>query len=221
MKLRKALTIGLALAALTVQVTAHAEDEPKRPRLRRQVVLLRAELAELATQMSYVTRQLGDGPGGAPSVPNAPGGICGDPCTTDSDEDGIGDCEDYCPCDPNIADEDADSIPDCADPCLDDPIQACIDPCNVDSDGDGTNDCDDVCPWDPAAATDSDADGIPDCQDFCPDDPANICFEPCNVDRDGDGVDDCDDVCPWVGIPTTPGAIPECLPPVGGLRHRR
>jgi len=219
MKSRYVTMIGLALAAITLSVAvAHAQDEPKRPRLRKQVILLRAELAELAIQVSYATRGLADQPNGGPSVP---GGICGDPCATDSDEDGLGDCEDYCPCDPNIADEDGDSIPDCADPCLDDPIQACIDPCNIDSDGDGTNDCDDVCPWDPAAAGDEDEDGIPDCQDFCPGDPQNLCFEPCNVDRDGDGIDDCDDVCPWLGIPTEPGTVPECLPPPVGGVHRR
>ncbi len=211
MKPRHFLAIGLAAAALALSVgTSLADEEPRRPRLRKQVLLLRAELAELATQVSFATRELAD----QPVAPGFPGdSLCGDPCATDSDEDGLGDCEDYCPCDPNTADDDADSIPDCADPCPGDAVQACIDPCNLDSDGDGTKDCEDPCPWDPAPAGDEDEDGIPDCQDYCPGDPENLCFEPCNIDRDGDGVDDCNDVCPWLGIPGDPGTIPECLPP--------
>ena len=217
MRTRKALTIGLAIAALAIHVAAAAQDEPKRPRLRRQVILLRAELAQLATQVSYATRAIADQP--QPGFPA--GSLCADPCATDSDGDGLGDCEDYCPCDPNTADGDGDAVPDCADPCPDDATDACIDPCNMDSDGDGTNDCEDVCPWDPAPVTDADEDNIPDCQDFCPGDPDNICFEPCRVDQDGDGVGDCDDECPWSGIPgTTDPNMPDCLPPPVGGFHR-
>ena len=210
MKTRHLLTIGLALAALALGVAAgNAEDQVKRPRLRKQVILLRAELAELATQVSFANRAIAD----QTSFPG--GSLCADPCATDSDGDGLGDCEDYCPCDPNTADEDGDTIPDCADPCPGDAIQACIDPCNMDSDADGANDCVDPCPWDPAPATDSDGDKIADCQDFCPGDPQNLCFEPCKLDRDGDGIGDCEDVCPWVAE-TADGTIPECVPPPVG-----
>jgi len=208
MKQRHLFAIGLALAALTIGVAAgHADEEPRRPRLRKQVMLLRAELAALATHVSFA----GHESAGAPSIPG--GSICADPCATDSDQDGLGDCEDYCPCDPNTADGDGDAIPDCADPCPDDAVQACIDPCNVDSDGDGAKDCEDPCPWDPAAATDEDGDGIPGCQDFCPGDPENLCFEPCKVDRDGDNIGDCEDPCPWAGTVSPDGEPTICLPP--------
>lgn len=217
MKPRALAAIALALGLLAGSVpSTHAEDvpedAPKRQRLRRQVMLLRAELAELATQVNFTSKALAE----RPLYPD--GSLCSDPCATDSDGDGLGDCADYCPCDPNTDDNDADAIPDCADPCPDDAVQACIDPCNMDSDGDGKKDCEDPCPWDPAPSDDEDNDNIPDCQDYCPGDPANLCFEPCKIDRDGDGVADCDDVCPWEsGVPEPGDATSmECLPPPVG-----
>lgn len=211
MKTRHPVMIGAAVAALALTLSAFADDnQPRRPRLRKQVMLLRAELAELATQVSFVTKGVGVQPGDA--MPGFPAGsLCADPCATDSDGDGLGDCEDYCPCDPNTADDDADAIPDCADPCPGDAVQDCINPCKVDSDKDGTNDCEDPCPWDPAGSVDSDHDNIPDCQDYCPNDSENLCFEPCKIDRDGDGIGDCDDACPWVS--GADGTIGECVPP--------
>ncbi|MCP4892467.1 MAG: hypothetical protein GY911_01460, partial [Actinomycetales bacterium] len=115
---------------------------------------------------------------------------------TDIDGDGISDCYDNCPDDPNKTEPGA-----CG--------------CGVadtDSDGDGTPDCLDNCPDDPnktepgacgcgVADTDTDGDGTPDCLDSCPTDPNKT--EPgdcgCGVedtDSDGDGVADCVDPCP-------------------------
>lgn len=208
MKTRKMIAIGLvAMAALAFQAVAGDAQPGRRPGLKKQVAELRAELAQLSNQVNFTNRAIAD-------MPSFPGGsLCGDPCATDSDEDGIGDCEDYCPCDPNTADGDTDGIPDCADPCPDDTANECMNPCNWDSDGDGVNDCEDVCPWDPAPATDDDEDGIPDCQDFCPGDPQNICFEPCRLDSDGDGVSDCEDGCPWAPDVNDDGSTQGCVAP--------
>jgi len=126
------------------------------------------------------------------------GGMCGDPCTVDSDDDGIGDCDDICPCDDNDVDTDHDGNADCSDPCPNDGTDACANPCNNDGDHDGTNDCDDPCPYDPAGPVDSDGDGIPDCQDACPHNADHDCYADCEWDQDGDGLPDCSDPCPWV-----------------------
>lgn len=187
--------------------------KPGKVGLRKEVARLRAEVAQLVTQVNYMNRDEASPPSGGGAVPGwGPDGMCGDPCAVDSDDDGIDDCQDYCPCDPDVADTDGDGIPDCADACPDDATDACLNPCNFDSDGDGTGDCEDPCPWDPAAAIDADNDGTYDCSDPCPQDARNECFDPCRLDQDGDGVPDCKDPCPWEG-PGPDGTISICLPP--------
>jgi len=126
------------------------------------------------------------------------GGMCGDPCTVDSDGDGTGDCDDICPCDDNSVDTDHDGNADCSDPCPNDGTDACANPCNNDGDHDGVNDCDDPCPHDPAAPVDSDGDGTHDCNDACPNNADHDCYNDCEWDQDGDGLPDCSDPCPWV-----------------------
>ena len=54
-----------------------------------------------------------------------------DPCSLDSDGDGVNDCDDACP---DVWGDGPDGCP-------------AADPCSVDSDGDGVNDCDDACPY--------------------------------------------------------------------------
>jgi parallel beta-helix repeat protein/predicted outer membrane repeat protein len=134
-------------------------------------------------------------------------------CSGDLDGDGVLDCVDGCPDDPNKgepgvcgcgvsdADSDGDGTVDCNDGCPDDPnkTEPGICGCGVsdaDSDGDGTVDCNDGCPDDPdktepsvcgcgVADVDTDDDEILDCLDNCPD-TAN----PDQADADGDGVGD-------------------------------
>ncbi len=137
-------------------------------------------------------------------------------CTCpDSDSDGVDDCSDGCPSDPNkiavgtcgcgVADTDSDSdgTPDCSDGCPSDPNKIAVGTCgcgvaDTDSDSDGTPDCNDACPSDPnkiaagtcgcgVADTDSDSDGTPDCNDACPSDPNKIAAGTC-----GCGVADTD-----------------------------
>ncbi len=207
-EIRRALVLtGLVLVAVAMAAGTGDAKKPGKPKLRAQIAELRGDLAQLSTQVNFTNRTL-------EGLPPLGGPLCGDPCSTDSDQDGIGDCEDICPCDPTTTDSDGDQTPDCADPCPDDATDACIDPCRMDSDGDGTNDCEDPCPYDPAPAADTDEDGIPDCQDFCPEDPLNGCFDPCLLDQDGDGTTDCRDDCPWAAEPV-PGGSPNgfCLPP--------
>jgi len=185
------LVLGILVGALVVGGWS-GEAKTRRPRLRAEVAQLRAKVVQLEGELNFQQRR------DAVSVVPGPGGICTDPCTFDSDGDGIGDCEDLCPCDPNNGDGDGDGIPDCIDPCPEDATDACIDPCRMDSDGDGVTDCEDPCPWDPAPAQDGDKDGVADCQDPCPEDAANRCFDPCPLlDQDGDGTRDCIDPCPW------------------------
>jgi PKD repeat protein len=86
-------------------------------------------------------------------------------CLLDSDNDGVPDCHDGCPADPNKGSPGV-----CG--------------CGVsdqDSDGDGVPDCRDRCPG--QVDRDSDGDTVPDCVDVCPgyDD---------RLDSDGDGVPD-------------------------------
>lgn len=206
MTLRKTAPLILALVVGTLIGWTFSADakKPKRVSLRREVALLKARIAELESRVSFEERQ----PSKGSDMPvSSPGGLCDDPCATDSDGDGIGDCEDACPCDADNADSDGDGAADCWDPCPDDPTDACIDPCRQDSDGDGTNDCDDPCAWDAAPPSDDDGDDLPSCVDPCPDDPTNQCATPCPLDADGDGVGDCDDPCPWgeKGPCVTPG----------------
>ena len=113
----------------------------------------------------------------------------------DTDGDGVIDCTDECPLDPNKGavgncgcghgdeDSDADGIPDCRDRCPHDPVKSLPGVCgcatmDVDSDADGTLDCIDQCPnlpdnaggaaGCPAAAEDFDNDGVPNFIDVCP-----------------------------------------------------
>lgn len=106
-------------------------------------------------------------------------------CTADADSDGLADCHDACPTDPQK------SLPgDCG--------------CSVsdaDTDLDGTPDCQDQCPQVPDF--DSDSDGLADCQDLCPFDPLKSAPQVCGCgtpedDLDQDGVPDCvdaDNIC--------------------------
>jgi hypothetical protein len=186
---RATLAIVLLLAA-----AGPADAKRARSKLRNELTVLKARLAQLETRLQVETRRLDA------TLPNIVGGfpgLCTDPCTVDSDGDGVGDCEDFCPCDAGNGDDDGDGWADCYDPCPGDAENACIDPCRMDGDGDGTPDCEDPCPWDPAASTDADGDNVPDCFDPCPDNPTNDCFDPCPLDSDGDGAKDCTDPCPF------------------------
>ncbi len=149
---------------------------------------------------------------------------------TDTDADGVFDCEDNCPLAANADqfDTDGDAVGDACDACPEDPdksldagICGCGNP-DVDSDGDGVFNCDDLCPLDDdktapgecgcgSADLDADDDGTADCLDRCPIDPAKT--EPgqcgCGVseaDTDADGAPDCVDGCPTDPDKTTPGA---------------
>lgn len=132
----------------------------------------------------------------------------------DDDGDGVANCGDGCPDDPNKTspgtcgcgtpddDTDADGTADCLDDCPDD----------VDTDNDGVDDCLDGCPDDPDklmpgacgcgnSDDDSDGDGVPDCNDDCPDDGNKVDAGVCgcgnaDADSDGDGWLDCFDNCP-------------------------
>jgi hypothetical protein len=186
-----AVVLGAGLLLLPSLVLAHPHSHP---RMLKRIASLEASLALqtnlLKSQIDYQARRTENMmPGG--------GGMCGDPCTVDSDDDGIGDCEDVCPCDDNSVDTDHDGNADCSDPCPDDSTDACANPCTQDGDHDGVNDCDDPCPYDPAAPVDSDGDGIHDCQDACPHNADHNCYSECEWDQDGDGLPDCSDPCPW------------------------
>ncbi len=215
---------GAVLAIFLVcSLAGTVEASVKSRKLRTELTELKSRLAQLEGQLSYLLRAqaAGGGPARTPARPDMagpwlpwPGGLCSDPCASDSDGDGIGDCEDICPCDASSGDDDGDGIPDCADPCLGDASNACVDPCRGDSDGDGRGDCDDPCPFDPAPERDGDADQIPDCVDPCPSDRKNGCYEPCPLDSDGDGLRDCHDQCPWAANedPSLPCRVPPSLP---------
>jgi hypothetical protein len=214
--------VSIVFTFLFVVTSFESADALTRARLRRQVGKLRTEVSQLAAQVDFLTRSASDGArpvqGGGVIYPGTSWNMCADPCASDSDGDGLGDCEDWCPCDPNTADDDSDGYPDCADPCPGDTANDCMNPCNWDSDGDGIGDCEDKCPYDPAPEVDTDADGIVDCQDICPQDPSNQCWDWCNLDQDGDGTADCKDPCPWsAGEGDTTSCVP---PPVGALRSR-
>ena len=116
-------------------------------------------------------------------------------------------------------DTDGDGVDDCDDGCPDDPFKSAPGDCgcgveDLDSDKDGVADCNDGCPTDPnktdpgtcgcgVSDEDSDGDGAPECIDNCPDDPNKS--EPgncgCGVpetdvfgDLDCDGDYDIDDI---------------------------
>ena len=186
----------LMLAVLVpLFVAPDVDARSKRKGVRAEIAALKARIAELESAIDFQLRRdaaRATSPGLVPV-----GGLCADPCAADSDGDGAGDCEDYCPCDPANADGDGDTVPDCADPCPADPTDACIDPCRMDSDGDGRVDCEDPCPWTTDDDADGDGDGVPDCADPCLDDKANDCSPVCKLDADADGTRDCVDPCPW------------------------
>ncbi len=124
---------------------------------------------------------------------------CGTP-DTDSDNDGVANCNDSCSTDADKVepgqcgcgnaetDTDGDGTANCVDTCFEDPlkIDAGICGCGIaddptDTDGDGTLDCNDSCSSDPlkvepgvcgcgTADTDTDGDGTSDCIDLCVDD---------------------------------------------------
>ena len=200
MTLRKAVTLALTLAFGTLLGWALSADarKPRKPPVRQEITDLKARIAALESRLSFQERSRapGSATGDGALVP-LPGGFCGDPCATDSDGDGVGDCKDPCPCEPANTDADGDGAADCWDPCPDDATDACIDPCRQDSDKDGINDCEDPCAWDPAKPVDDDGDGLPNCADPCPADADNLCRIPCPLDADGDGIRDCGDPCPW------------------------
>lgn len=203
----------IALVALVLMLgSTPATAGVKEKKLRAELLELKARVAQLESQSGFLMRK-----GAQPVVSPGLGGLCTDPCAVDSDQDGVGDCEDPCPCDASQADGDGDGMPDCADPCPGDATNACIDPCRQDADGDGVTDCEDPCPWDASAAVDGDGDGIMDCNDPCPGDRKNACIEPCPLDADGDGTKDCVDPCPWGEIngPGRPCFLPPMPPGVG------
>jgi hypothetical protein len=132
-----------------------------------------------------------------------------------------------CGCGVPDTDSDSDGVPDCNDGCPNDPAKTSPGACGcgapeTDSDGDGMPDCVDGCPNDPdktdpgscgcgALETDSDVDGTPDCVDGCPNDPDKTSPGECgcgtsDVDSDNDGVIDCLDGCPDDPEKTDPGA---------------
>jgi hypothetical protein len=95
-------------------------------------------------------------------------------CEPDTDGDGVNDCLDNCPNDPNKSE----------------PGQCGCGEADTDSDDDGTADCNDAFPDDPNESADSDGDGVGDNSDAFPEDPNE------SVDSDGDGVGDNSDGCP-------------------------
>ena len=122
---------------------------------------------------------------------------CDDCCTDgDSDLDGVSDCFDLFPNNPEEwADIDGDGVGDNSDEL---PTQF-ID--SVDTDGDGTGDNSDACPDEIEDYIDRDGDGVCDYFDECPNNPAKIvegcsCFQLTDIDSDGDGTPDCLDDCP-------------------------
>ena len=116
-------------------------------------------------------------------------------CTEDFDKDGVEDCFDKCPDDPEKLVE---GICGCGSQ-------------ELDSDSDGTYDCDDKCSQDPDKIepgicgcgvddTDTDHDGVANCLDECPEDinksKSGICgCGVADIDADEDGIADCIDEC--------------------------
>jgi hypothetical protein len=210
---RGLVVLGVLVTLLAVWAWSGEAKRPRAKRLRAEIAELRATLARLQSQVEFQARQVATRPVGV-------GGLCADPCASDSDGDGVGDCTDPCPCDASNADGDGDGAADCVDPCPSDPTDACADPCRHDSDGDGKSDCEDPCPYDPNGASDDDQDGVPDCQDPCPNDPSNDCIGPCPLlDQDGDGLRDCSDPCPWGEATGMPCTVPPTKPSPGDCQR--
>lgn len=135
----------------------------------------------------------------------------------DRDGDGVDDCDDGCPfnpdktdpgvcgCDVLDVDTDSDGMPDCVDNCFNDPnktepgVCGCGLPDEFDEFGEPL--CGDLCPSDPEKVVpgvcgcgvpdiDSDGDGVLDCDDECPDDPDKVFAGECGCgepDVDSDG----------------------------------
>jgi len=98
-----------SVAGLAMTFAAGADAHAARPkRLRDEVTALKVQIAQLQTQADYQMRLIA-----ASHAAPATGNLCVDPCSVDSDGDGINDCEDLCPCDPNNQDTDGDGVPDC------------------------------------------------------------------------------------------------------------
>ena len=121
-------------------------------------------------------------------------------------------------------DTDGDGVDDCDDGCPEDPFKSAPGDCgcgveDLDSDKDGVADCNDGCPTDPTKtspgdcgcnASDADGDGVDDCVDNCPDDPNKTDPGACgcgneDTDTDGDGTANCVDNCPDDPNKTEPG----------------
>ena len=147
MTVTRAVVLVVTLAALGLAAAPASAKSSKLKRLRDEVSRLEARLAAVERQMAQQAQRLA-------LVPLAPAGFCSDPCAVDSDADGLGDCDDPCPCDPNHADADADEWPDCMDPCPGDAENACIWACRAEPDGSGTGTADCVEPCSPASGTD-------------------------------------------------------------------
>ncbi|MGA1824913.1 MAG: PKD domain-containing protein, partial [bacterium] len=109
-----------------------------------------------------------------------------------------------CGCGVAETDTDNDGVPDCNDACDDDPnkIVAGICGCGVadsDTDGDGTYNCLDALPYDPNEQADTDHDGTGDNADECDNDPNKIVIGECGcgvaeTDTDNDGIPNCNDI---------------------------
>lgn len=126
----------------------------------------------------------------------------------------------------NTGDNDNDGVPNCSDGCPGDPNKTAPGTCgcgasDADFDNDGLANCVDGCPTDPNKTspgtcgcgrpdTNTDGDLLPDCFDQCPTDPNKLfpgacgCGEP-DIDSDGDGTPNCIDGCPFNSGKTTPG----------------
>ena len=115
------LVLGLLVGALVMGTWSGEAKGPKPRRLRGEIAQLRAKVAQLESAVAFQQRR--------DAVAVLPGskGICDDPCADDSDDYGIGDCQDSCPADQ---------------------MNRCVDPCPLlDQDGDRIRDCTDPCPW--------------------------------------------------------------------------
>ena len=138
-----------------------------------------------------------------------------------------GSCSEFCdPACVDDADTDGDGVVNCNDECPNDPNKTSPGMCgchipDIDTDGDAMVDCLDECPRDVAKVapgvcgcgnpdTDSDGDTVPNCVDECPDDEHKQLSGLCgcgasDVDTDGDSVPDCHDGCPGDSTKTTGG----------------
>jgi hypothetical protein len=126
----------------------------------------------------------------------------------------------------DTGDRDNDGVTNCNDGCPDDPNKTAPGACgcgasDADFDNDGVPNCNDGCPLDPhktspgfcgcnVSESNSDGDLLPDCLDQCPFDPNKLFPGACgcgvpDIDSDGDGVPNCIDGCPFNPNKITPG----------------